>query len=148
MLTIYSISRQAFDALMRRAVANGKRRGREICGLLVAHANVLTPIPLRNKVKGGGSWAFYSREVRQAVAMAERGEGEVVGTFHSHPIGLPEPGTSDIENGQRDSLMLIVDCLDKKWGLWHIDGGEAKRLRLVRRRLTTGSSGRPKKCRR
>ena len=60
----------------------------------------------------------------------------MVGTFHSHPVGLPEPGPSDIANAQHDSLMLIVDCLDKKWGLWHIDGGEVRRLRLVRRRLT------------
>lgn len=134
MFASYSISRHALDAVVKRAVANAKRGGREICGLLVAHANVLTPIPLRNKVKRGGSWALYSQDVRQAVAMAERAGGEVVGTFHSHPVGLPEPGASDIANAQRDSLMLVVDCLDKKWGLWHIDGGEAKRLRLVRRR--------------
>ena len=140
MFTTCSISRDALDAVVRRAVANAKRGGREICGLLMARASTLTPIPLRNKVKRGGGWALYAAEVRHAVAMAERAGREVAGTFHSHPVGLPEPGPSDIANANCDSLMLVVDCLDQKWGLWHIDGGVAKRLRLVRRRLTSGWS--------
>ena len=52
MFATYSISREALDGVVKRAVASAKRGGREICGVLVTHANVLTPIPLRNKVNG------------------------------------------------------------------------------------------------
>ncbi len=148
----YSISRRNLDGVVKRAVTTARRGGREICGLLVAHANALTPIQLRNKVKRGGSWAFYALDVRRAVQMAQHSGGEVVGTFHSHPtpaaLGprprqsswrrlarrLAEPGPSDIEHALNNSLMLIVECLGKKWALWRIDAGKAKRIRLVRRR--------------
>lgn len=133
-LNTYSISRRGLDAVAKRAVMAAKRGGREIGGLLVAQANVLIPIQLRNKIKRGGSFAFYALDVHRAVQAAQRHGCEVVGTFHSHPLGLAEPGSSDIEHALNDSLMLIVDCFGRTWRLWHIDAGKAKRVRLVRRR--------------
>lgn len=134
LFSTYSMTFDRLDAIVRSAVVNAKRGGQEICDLLVAHATRLTPIPLRNNAKRGGSWAFYSAETRAAVEKVKGNRGEGVGTFHSHPVGIAEPGESDVANAPDDSLMLVIDCTVARWSLWHIRRGKARRVRLVRRK--------------
>ena len=81
--------------------------GREICGFLVDNGYFIELIPLQNtQTKGGG-------------------------TFHSHPTYLAEPGESDIKFAVDDSLMLVIDVLDKKVGLWSIKDKQKKKLRFT-----------------
>ena len=55
---------------------------------------------------------------------------EVVGTFHSHPLGVAEPGQSDIDHAVDDSLMFVFDCLGRVGRLWRIKGGKACSLKF------------------
>lgn len=136
MFSSYSVSKNALGSIIDQAVDAANRGGQEICGLLVAHHKTLEPVRLRNKIKRGGGWAFYVGEVRRAVAAARRSDLEIVGTFHSHPLYIAKPGDSDVSGALDDSLMLVIDCMDRRCGLWHIRAGTARPVRLIRRRLT------------
>lgn len=140
MFTTYTICPEELETVVSEAVAAAEMGGREICGLLVASGKTLTAVRLRNKRTRGGSWALYAEDARKCIVGMKRDGGEVIGTFHSHPLGFAEPGDSDIANAPDDSLMLVIDCFDRKWGLWHIRSGKAQRLRLVRRAPTQRSS--------
>ena len=88
----------------------------------------LSFVSTRNISKQAGSFAFSRHDVRRVVAAAKVLGQEIVGTFHSHPIGVATPGKSDIENAVDDSLMFIFDCTGKQGSLWKIKGGKARPL--------------------
>jgi hypothetical protein len=60
--------------------------------------------------------------------MAVAFDYEIMGPFYSHPVGLAEPGKSDIYYAVDDSLMLIFDVLGKTCGLWLIQRKTAKSI--------------------
>jgi proteasome lid subunit RPN8/RPN11 len=102
--------------------------GREICGLLVSTSDVLVAVQTRNKARRKGSWSLYADDVRAAERRLSSPGDEIIGTFHSHPIGLAKPGPRDIETAPEDSLMLVIDCLDGSAQLWRIRRGRARNL--------------------
>jgi proteasome lid subunit RPN8/RPN11 len=55
---------------------------------------------------------------------------QVVGTFHSHVLGLAQPGTSDINGAYDGDVMLVIDTLDREAKLWRIKGRRARQLQL------------------
>ena len=122
----YVASRHDLEAALRRGTTAARHGGMETCGLLVRRKRRLELLHLNNKVKKGGSFAFYVGEVQSAIALTNKVGGTVVGTFHSHPVGLAEPGPADVANAANDSLMLIFDCLGKRWKLWHVRGGRIR----------------------
>ena len=67
-------------------------------------------------------------DVRQIAAAVKTLRQEIVGTFHSHPVGIAKPGKTDIEHAVDDSLMFIFDCTAKSGGLWRIKSGRARPL--------------------
>jgi proteasome lid subunit RPN8/RPN11 len=133
-LTEYIISASHLDKLIKRAVAAAKTDGGEIAGLIVDNGYCLDLIGCKNKSRRGGGFAFYYQEVRRIVNAAKTLNYEAVGTFHSHPVGLAEPGDSDIANAPDDSLMLIIDCTNRGARLWHIKRGQAKQLKFKKLR--------------
>lgn len=102
------------------AVTAAKDGGREICGFLVDNGYFLEIVHVRNKVKRGGGFAFYVNEVRALGRAAEMLGHDIVGTFHSHPLSTAEPGESDIISAVDDSLMIVIDVMEKKAKLWHV----------------------------
>jgi len=115
------------DAAIHAAADGGK----EICGLLVDNGYFIELIKTKNKRKTGGGFAFYSQEVRSIKVAAEKLGHEIIGTFHSHLLYIAAPGESDIANVVDDSLMLIIDVLEKKAGLWHIENQKAKKAQFI-----------------
>jgi len=97
--------------------------------LLVHCGHAASLVPVRNISRHHGSFRFSSREVRRICAAAKTLGLEVVGTYHSHPLGVAQPGDSDIRNAVNDSFMLVFDCMDKKAQLWKISRGAAKKLK-------------------
>src|SRR5206468_2463429 len=88
-------------------------------------------IQTRNASARAGSFVFSPPEVRRIVGATKVLGQKVVGTFHSHPVGLPIPGPSDIRHAVDDSLMFIFDCIGRDGQLWKIKGGRARRLPFV-----------------
>jgi proteasome lid subunit RPN8/RPN11 len=110
----------------KQARQAAKDNGREICGLLINNGYFIELVHVRNKCKTGGGFAFYVNEIRAIKKMTLVLNHEIIGTFHSHPVGLAEPGKSDIYYAVNDSLMLIFDVFGKKYALWHIQDKKAK----------------------
>jgi proteasome lid subunit RPN8/RPN11 len=108
----------------KQAELAAKDNGKEICGLF------LEMIHVRNKCKAGGGFSFYVNEIRAIKKMMHIFNHEIIGTFHSHPVGLAKPSKSDIYYAINNSLMLIFDVLGKKHALWHIKDKEAKPVRF------------------
>ena len=126
----YAIDGTQLAATIEKACATALDGGREICGLIYSEFGRLRLREVRNKAKRGGSFALYVTEVREVVEEIEYSGGIVVGTFHSHPLGLANPGETDIAQAVDDSLMLIIDCMDKVALLWWIRNGRARKVGL------------------
>jgi proteasome lid subunit RPN8/RPN11 len=105
-------------------------RGAEVCGLILDNGSLCELVQVRNKVKRGGGFAFYFGEVRGIEKWAGLCNHKIVGTFHSHPLGLPEPGPSDLSNALEGDMMFIFDVLGRSARLWHIKNRKAKELRF------------------
>jgi proteasome lid subunit RPN8/RPN11 len=130
---MYMFSNSQFSGFVREAsrVAHAVP-GTEICGIIVDTGFHLSLIQVRNVSRRAGSFILCRPDVRRIVAAAKILKQEVVGTFHSHPVGLATPGPSDIAYATDDSLMLIFDCLARSGRLWRIKSGKARELEFTR----------------
>ena len=115
-------------AFLRRARTVG-RDGAEICGLLVDTKAYLRLVEIRNVSRSPGSFEFSKADVRRTVKAAVTLGFEVVGTFHSHPAHIAEPGQGDIVGAVDDSLLCILDCSNSDFALWHVRSGKARKIR-------------------
>jgi len=113
-----------FKRIAQQAQKMAKGNGTEICGLIVDKGDFCELVQVKNKTKRGGGFSFYFGEIRAIEKLAEKCKHEIVGTFHSHPVGLPAPGPSDLANALDDSLMLIYDVIGRSAKLWHIKDGK------------------------
>ena len=121
----YRLLKSQFDNASRLAGKSAKINGTEICGLLVDNGFFIELVHVRNKSRRGGGFSFYLNEIRAIQKMAKTFDHEILGTFHSHPVGLPEPGKSDRTYALDNSVMLIFDVMGKKAGLWRIKNKKA-----------------------
>ena len=117
-------------SLINNAKLASKSLSKEICGLLVFNGFFIQPIEIRNKSKKECSFEFYRADVRRIQKSVNILEQEIIGTFHSHPVGTSEPGASDISGALDDSFMLVIDVTDKVIDLWHIKNEKAKKLKI------------------
>jgi len=106
--------------LLISGAADFAKDGREICGVLIDNGHFLQIRQTRNISKERGSFKFDRRELNSISRAAEKLELKVVGTFHSHPCWFAKPGESDIQGAADNSLMLIIDGMDKEVRLWRI----------------------------
>jgi proteasome lid subunit RPN8/RPN11 len=126
---MHLFSKSHYSKTLRKAcVAAREHPGAEICGLIIDTSCHLSFIPTRNISKKTGSFTFSPPEIRRIVAAAKVLGQKIVGTFHSHPIGVATPGMTDIKNAVDDSLMFIFDCTSKQGNLWKIKNGRARQL--------------------
>lgn len=116
----YKFVGEQLNNIITRASVAAEKGGNEICGLLVNNGYFIEVIETKNKIKRGGGFAFYAREIHYIESAVTILGHEILGTFHSHPMYIAQPSESDIANAVDDSLMLIIDVLDKNVGLWYI----------------------------
>ena len=113
-----------FVTVQKAAKKLADLNGREVCGLLLDNGSFLELIQVRNKTKRAGGFSFYVAEIRAICKKASLHGCEIVGTFHSHPVGLPEPGPADLFHAEDDELMLLFDVIGRAarlWQTWQID---------------------------
>jgi len=126
---MYHFSKSQYLQTLRHACSQAKEdTGIEICGLMIDTGCHLHLVRTKNTSRKVGGFAFSPAEIRRIVVATKVLGQEIVGTFHSHPVGVATPGRSDIEHAVNDSLMLIFDCLGKNGMLWKIKGGKASPL--------------------
>lgn len=122
--------RKQLEQIIKESVLSAKNNGTEICGLLIDNGYFIEIVSVNNKNKVGGGFEFYVNEVKFIEKAVTKLNHEIIGTFHSHPTYIAKPGTSDIENAVNDSLMLIIDVMDKKTALWHIIDKKIKKRKF------------------
>jgi proteasome lid subunit RPN8/RPN11 len=126
---MHRLDKTHYAELLRLACRSAQEAaGTEICGLIVDTGLHLSFIQTRNVSRRVGSFVLSRPDVRRIVAAAKILGQEVVGTFHSHPVGVPTPGRTDIVHAVDDSLMFIFDCTERKGCLWKIKAGRARPL--------------------
>jgi proteasome lid subunit RPN8/RPN11 len=128
-VSMYLFDKAHYSKFLRQACRSARKTaGTEICGLIVDTGCHLSFVPTHNVSSRVGGFALSRPDVRQIVAAAKVLGQEIVGTFHSHPVGVATPGKTDIQHAVDDSLMFIFDCTDRKGCLWKIKGGRARPL--------------------
>ena len=126
---MHRLDKTHYAKLLRQACRSAREAaGTEICGLIVDTGFHLSFVQTRNVSRRVGSFVLSRPDVRRIVAAAKILGQEVVGTFHSHPVGVPTPGRTDIVHAVDDSLMFIFDCTERKGCLWRINAGRARPL--------------------
>ncbi len=126
---MYLFSKAQFSQTLHQACdAATSMAGKEICGLIVDTGCHLSFVSTRNTSLKSGSFELSRSDVRRIVAASKVLGQEIIGTFHSHPIGIAVPGGTDIHNAVDDSLMFIFDCMGKNGQLWKIKSGKARSL--------------------
>jgi proteasome lid subunit RPN8/RPN11 len=123
---MHLFDKRQYRALLKEARRNAKD-GVEVCGLMVDTRFHISLVPTRNVSRRTGSFVVSVLDVRRIVHASEILGQQVVGTFHSHPIGFAKPGPSDIANTVDGSLMLILDCIVNEGVLWRIKSGRSRR---------------------
>jgi proteasome lid subunit RPN8/RPN11 len=118
-----------YSKCLRQACRSARETdGMEICGLIVDTGCHLSFVSTRNVSSQFGKFALSRPDVRRIVAAVKILGQEIVGTFHSHPVGIATPSKTDIKHAVDDSLMFIFDCTDRKGSLWKIKGGRARSI--------------------
>lgn len=104
---------------MRRSALRRARDRFEVCGALIrAVDGELLLLPLENLATAPDKWEI-KRSWLRFIRRELKGTGErVVGTYHSHVGGYAYPGKKDLEYYPSGFLMMILDTVDRRVGLW------------------------------
>jgi|WetSurMetagenome_2_1015567.scaffolds.fasta_scaffold409783_1 proteasome lid subunit RPN8/RPN11 len=119
---------------LRRIMAEARQAakgGMEICGLLIDNGYFIEMIGLTNKSKKVGKFSFSMKEADAIEKACKKLNHEIVGTFHSHPFSMAEPGDSDIAKAFDNEIMLIIDVINKEAKLWRLSNKKKKELRFM-----------------
>lgn len=127
----FRILKKQLNNMLSQSVSSARKDGSEICGLLIDNGYFIELIRCKNKSKKGGGFQFYFNEINLLKKAVGKLDHEIIGTFHSHPYYLAEPGESDIANALDDSYMLIFDALDKEACLWHIKKLKKRKIKFI-----------------
>ena len=116
--------------LIRKARKAARDDGKEIAGLLIHNGHFLEIMETRNVCEKSGHFRFDEKQIKAIKKAVRELDHEIVGTFHSHPAYFAKPGDTDIKWAVDDSLMLIIDCMDREARLWRIRDGKAREVNM------------------
>lgn len=109
-----ALSREAYDTLISRA-----RRGRpdEICGILAGTHDDQTTVEevFHTENAAVDARTTYEIDPEEQLAVMERIEEdgrEVIGFYHSHPLGPDEPSETDAADATWDGYSYVIVSLN------------------------------------
>jgi proteasome lid subunit RPN8/RPN11 len=111
--------------------ASDAARPREACGLLAGtrsrgEVRVARALPARNLARAADAFVVDPGDLVAADDAARADGLELVGAWHSHPGGGPEPSRADLDGAWPGSIALIVGA--QRVAAWTIEGGRAVEL--------------------
>jgi proteasome lid subunit RPN8/RPN11 len=112
------IESDSFLRMRRRALRRARDKF-EVCGALIRDSDgEIYLLPLDNLATEPAKWEIrrsWLRFIRRNL----RGTGErLVGTFHSHVGGYAYPTEKDLDYYPSGFLMMIIDTVDRRVGMW------------------------------
>ena len=116
---------------MRRHVQ--RRSPLEACGLLAGrNGRAELAIGVPNAAKSPVRFLMEPRAQWKAFNKIEHLELELLGIYHSHPKGPPQPSATDIEEASYPVVHIIWFPRDGRWqaeGFW-IEAGQVRKVTL------------------
>jgi proteasome lid subunit RPN8/RPN11 len=130
----YKISYNARRRLHDRAHRAQQKGDLEVCGVLVVEKQQnLDLVFAKNHSSRSCRFEIDLDEVRDIRRDMKARGMTVVGSFHSHPVGLWMPGPGDCESAALNFLMLVYDVTGRQLASWRIvKAGERKTSVVVR----------------
>lgn len=90
-------------------------------------AAIVDVLPARNRAGRPDRYFIDAPDVWEAMQEAREAGRELLGVYHSHPDGDPEPSATDVDDAWGEWLHLIIGCRDGTAGearaWWFRDGG-------------------------
>ena len=119
------------DAMVRAAVEAAPR---EACGLLVGRTGeVMRVVAAGNTDPSPARYRVAADDHFAALRAARRDGLEVIGAWHSHPHGPPEPSPTDTAEAAPDFIYVIVGLTpEPAVAAWQLVGGNFVAVSLVR----------------
>lgn len=107
---------------------------REACGLLVGRGDeVVRVVPATNVDPSPARYTVAPEDHFAALRAARRDGLDVIGAWHSHPAGTPEPSASDTAEATADLVYLIVGLQPgPAAAAWRLVDGNFAAVSLVR----------------
>jgi desampylase len=103
---VFRISRAARDAMLAAAAADPDR---EVCGLMLGDATVVRIMPTANVATDPSRTFEIDPVALFSVIRAERdGTERLLGYYHSHPTGDPEPSECDRKQAVPDGRVWLI----------------------------------------
>jgi len=117
----YVLPHQERLNLHREALRAQRQDQSEVCGVLVADSKFCLKLHyLENRNTRPGHFEMKSSDLATARRGAQLLGGQLLGTFHSHPISDAVPSRSDRNGARLNSLLLIYDVCARKVRLWRV----------------------------
>ncbi len=99
----------------------------EVCGLMIGNDNVVAKTVMVRNIEPSPTYFKFSIEDYKRVAEdAINNDQNVLGIFHSHPLNVPHPSSTDLiyMNEDTSKIWTIYSCKYKNWASWKIEDGE------------------------
>ena len=85
----------------------------ECCGVLGGRGSVVTSVyALTNDSKAENEFFANLKELFDAIRSMRNKNEEMIGIYHSHPSGPPEPSPSDVERNYYPGLFYLIVSLE------------------------------------
>jgi desampylase len=107
--------------LHERAYRAQQRDHSEVCGVVAADGNrVITLHFLINRSDRSGHFEIDRGDLRRLNRELRQSGQRFIGIFHSHVVGIAEPGPGDLSGASLSHLQLIYDVSGRKACLWGV----------------------------
>jgi len=124
------IAASAFAALRAHCV---RARPEEACGLLVGAGDRVARAEPADNVAEDRLRRFEvdPRLLLRLHRELRGGPEQVLGVYHSHPEGRPEPSATDLARALDPELVWLIVGADGAARAWRIDDGRAREIALM-----------------
>ncbi len=131
MLQALQIPAAVADAILTHA---GRDVPYEACGLLVGHGTAVVRLaPATNADASTTRYSVPSDQHFAAIRAARHDGLDVIGAYHSHPLGAAVPSATDTAEAFSDFVFLIAGLSpEPHLRAWHLVDGNFAELRVVR----------------
>jgi proteasome lid subunit RPN8/RPN11 len=107
----------------------------ECCGLLIGHAHAVADAqPIANVApERTRHYRLDAGELLHAIRAAEAAGREIVGIYHSHPVGDPIPSATDLADAWPVYQYLILAPTGDRWHArcWQLQGNDFQETQIT-----------------
>ena len=117
----YRLSQHESGRLKREARLAQENGNREVCGAILQRQDGTLELCFANNESiRAHTYSLSSKSVRQMQRIAKGTNSAIIGSFHSHPSSIAQPGRGDLQHAGIHSLMMIHSVRTGQTKLWKV----------------------------